>query len=75
MRGIRWGIFGVLALSLGCRGGLSEFSDRRPPTTPAPVDVQQEIRDARYFLPLPDESTMPRTGFQSRQTDTYPSSL
>jgi hypothetical protein len=68
-------MFFGLGLSCGCVGGFSEFSDQRPPTTPQPVDVQQEIRDARYFLPLPDESVMPPTGFTPRLTNDYPSSL
>lgn len=36
----------------------------RPAIAPAPVDVQEEIRDARYFLPLPDESLKPSSGFE-----------
>lgn len=36
-----------------------DFSDRRPPIRPAPADVQSEIRDARFFLPYPDESIGP----------------
>lgn len=75
MRWKRAGISLSLGLLSGCAGGFSEFSDRRPVTTPAPIDVQQEIRDARYFLPLPDESVMPPTGFTPRQTTASASSL
>ena len=41
------------------------LADKRPSAYPAPADVRQEIRDARYFLPLPDEgASLPSVGLQ-----------
>ncbi|MFO0949474.1 MAG: hypothetical protein U1D30_26770 [Planctomycetota bacterium] len=65
-RGVKWY---WLVLATGCSSSPMEFSDRRPPTTPAPIDVQQEIRDARYFLAYPDETIGPQTGMLPRQTE------
>lgn len=53
-------------LAAGCSTGLT-WNDR-PPTTPAPADVQAEIRDARYFLPLPDRALGPESGMFPRGT-------
>ncbi len=61
-RRIAWGA-ALAAAAAGCeQQGL--FRDNRPPTLPAPVDVRQEQRDARYFLALPDESFLPAAGFR-----------
>ena len=49
-------------LAAGCETGL--LRDDRPSTIPAPIDVRQEKRDARYFLALPDESYLPAMGFR-----------
>lgn len=51
----------LLFSTFGC-AGVGNLSDQRPPTTPAPADVQAEIRDARYFLPYPDRTLGPDTG-------------
>jgi|SoiMethySBSTD1v2_1073268.scaffolds.fasta_scaffold3180400_1 hypothetical protein len=74
MRGVRpLHVFGLL-MTAGC-STFQGFPDRRPPTLPSPIDVQQEIRDARYFLALPDESFLPaaafRPGIGSRATSPH----
>lgn len=59
----------VMVMAVGCAGNrpdLPSLSDKRPPTNPAPKDVQQEMRDARFFLPLPDESIGPPTSLYTR---------
>ena len=62
-RGKRAAILAAAWAAAGCeQQGL--FRDQRPPTLPAPVDVRQEQRDARYFLALPDESFLPAAGFR-----------
>ena len=71
MRWKRAGCTVWLVAMAGCtadRMSLPDLSDRRPPPTPAPANVQEEIRDARFFLPLPDEPIGPATGFQPRNS-------
>jgi len=52
-----------------------ENTDVRPYPLPAPGDVQQETRDARYFLAYPLEDFLPghafRPGIGSRATSSY----
>lgn len=59
------------SLACGCATDMGELlEDKRPPVNPAPTNVQQEIRDARYFLSLPDEPIGPATGFVPREVRT-----
>jgi hypothetical protein len=51
----------VCLLCFGCAGQSDFLVDRRPPTVPAPTDVQDEMRDARFFLPHPDQTIGPPT--------------
>ena len=75
MRRIRAGLFGFLVVTLGCAADQSILSDHRPVTTPAPIDVQAEIRDARFFLAYPDETVAPDSGLQPRTGRRAASSL
>lgn len=54
----------VLSAACGCSGGPYWMTDRRPVSNPPPKDVQAEIRDARYFLPIPDARFTPQTGLE-----------
>ena len=67
MRRIRMGLLCLAAGLTGCASGQSSIRDSRPPTTPAPVDVQAEIRDARFFLAYPDQSIGPDPGIRPKQ--------
>ena len=56
-------IAAAAAWAAGCeQQGL--FHDNRPTAMPAPIDVRQEQRDARYFTALPDESFLPAMAFR-----------
>ena len=75
MRAARLAIIAIAgAVANGC-GMFRENADVRPYALPAPGDVQQEIRDARYFLAYPLEDFMPgnafRPGMGSRTTNSY----
>lgn len=48
---------GSCSMLTGCSSEL--VTDRRPPVNPAPRDVRDEIRDARLFLALPDDTVGP----------------
>jgi hypothetical protein len=48
----------------GCASTVPALSERRPAPLPSPDDVQQEIRDARYFLAYPLEDFLPGHGFR-----------
>jgi hypothetical protein len=50
---------GILLLA-GCQ----LLQDHRPPTYPAPIDIEQEKRDARFFLAYPTESFLPAAAFR-----------
>lgn len=61
-------------LASGCAGGQWSLPRDRPPANPEPRTVQEEIRDARYFLAYPDESAGPSAGLQPRDAGRPPSS-
>lgn len=67
-------IAGLAAAACGC-SLFQENADVRPYPLVAPDDVQQEIRDARYFLAYPLEDFMPanafRPGLGSKTTTSY----
>lgn len=54
----------MLGTVSGCAGLMDRIEDRRPPTTPAPVNAQAEMRDARFFLAYPDDTVAPHSGMQ-----------
>jgi hypothetical protein len=75
MRAARLATIAWLAAAVcGC-SLFRENADVRPYALPAPGDVQQEIRDARYFLAYPLEDFLPgnafRPGLGSRTTTSY----
>ena len=74
MRAIRRATIALAVFAAGC-GLFRENADVRPYPLPAPGDVQQEIRDARYFLAYPSEDFLPghafRPGLGSRTTTSY----
>lgn len=51
-------------LACGCAAEPDILSDHRPPANPAPTDVQAEMRDARFFLPIPDPTIGPSAEMQ-----------
>jgi hypothetical protein len=67
MRRNSLGFIGLLCSAVGCQGQLWQLSDHRPPADPLPKDVQAEIRDARYFTSIPDETIGPPTSLVARQ--------
>lgn len=75
MRWMRTGFVGWVGVMLGCASAPMTSFDDRPLPNPAPIDVQEEIRDARFFLPLPDEPIGPPTGFVPRDARHTPASL
>lgn len=75
MRWKRAGGYLLLLGTIGCSADRVNLSDKRPPATPVPPDVQTEIRDARFFLPYPDDRTAPETGFTPRNNVKAPSSF
>jgi hypothetical protein len=74
MRATRRAMVALAALTAGC-GLFRENADVRPYPLTSPSDVQQEIRDARYFLAYPSEDFLPghafRPGLGSRTTTSY----
>lgn len=74
MDGRRIGTLVLAFVLAGCQGDRVNLSDPRPLTMPAPGNVQAEIRDARFFLPLPDRSIGPMPVFDPRQGVSAPSS-
>ena len=75
MRGSRLAMIVSLALASGGCSLFQENADVRPYPLPAPGDVQQEIRDARYFLAYPLEDYLPgnafRPGLGAKTTTSY----
>lgn len=69
----RW-LLGLVLASAGCGNLQRILTDKRPPTNPAPIDVQAELRDARFFLPLPDRTIGPLPAFNPRIGGAAPSS-
>lgn len=74
MHGLRVALLLIAVSGGGCADGRFSLADRRPPTTPVPFDVQQEIRDARSFLALPDRSIGPMPTFNPEFGQAPPSS-
>lgn len=61
------GVVAVAACLSGCFLSEPFYGARnRPPVTPAPETATEEIRDARSFLALPDDSMVPASGFTPR---------
>ncbi len=44
----------VACFGTGC-ASYPRVEEQRPPTTPSPTTVAEEIQDARYFLALPHD--------------------
>ena len=61
----RWIVAALCVTSFaGCAQGSFFLNDNRLLPEPAPRGVQEEVRDSRWFLPLPDDSNTPPSGFQ-----------
>ena len=75
MRATRGATVALVALAAAGCSLFRENTDVRPYPLPAPGDVQQETRDARYFLAYPLEDFLPghafRPGLGSKATTSY----
>lgn len=64
MRWMRAGQMGLLVWATGCANDRLNWTDPRPAANPGPTGTKAELRDARFFLPLPDDTIGPRTGME-----------
>ena len=75
MRATRRAMVALVAFAAAGCSFFRENADVRPYPLVAPGDVQQETRDARYFLAYPQEDFLPghafRPGLGSKATTSY----